>query len=277
VGVEAPFRVIHPVRKNRWLNMCIYGDSGAGKTTLAASAEDVPEMRDVLYIDVESGDLALQNRPRLNVIQINKYSQIARIYEWLRAHCQARDAGDIDTLRRMDRAIYGEDREPPRYKTVVLDSLTELAKLCMYSVSLVNLSDPNLKLDVAPDQPGFGEWGKQGDLIGLLIRCLRDLPINVIVICGEKSRDEEAKKDKLGPDLPKSLARRLPYFLDVFAYLRTQTTGVEKGQMKVERKLCLNPGDTYFAKNRFVGFTDSFFIDDPDMSKCIQLVKYDHK
>lgn len=41
---------IGPVsQRSQYFNFCIYGEPGVGKTRLAASADDVPEMRPVLF------------------------------------------------------------------------------------------------------------------------------------------------------------------------------------------------------------------------------------
>src|SRR5262252_7280959 len=61
-----PFR-ISPRRNagDRWLKMLVYGPYGVGKSTLAGSSVDVTGMRDVLMVDAESGDLVLQDNPRI--------------------------------------------------------------------------------------------------------------------------------------------------------------------------------------------------------------------
>jgi hypothetical protein len=274
VGVKrtSPFKITHPVRRERYLNACIFGEYGSGKTFLAASADDVPEMKNVLFIDVESGDLTLQSRPQLDVIQINTYSQLAKIYEFLKLHCQARDEGDIAKLRQLDQTVCDEDRDPPQYRCVVIDSLSEVFRVCMYQLLGIKLGKQ--ALDVEPDQPGYENWSKVTEMIRLLVRSFRDLNMHVIFVCSEKVSDEKGKKAAIGLNLPKALAAEVPGFLDVVGYLMVNTTGTEKGQMTTERRLCLSPGQAFLAKNRFTGFKDPY-ISEPSMAKVIQLIKFD--
>src|SRR5436190_20227647 len=92
-----PFK-ISPQRtsRSRWLKMMIYGTYGVGKSTLMGSSVDVPFMRDVLLIDAESGDLALQDNPRVKAVdeiehvRVTNFLMVARVQEFLKAHCVRR-------------------------------------------------------------------------------------------------------------------------------------------------------------------------------------------
>lgn len=238
---------------------------------MAASADDVAEMKDVLFIDVESGDLTLQSRPNLDVIQINEYRTLSAIYEFLKLHCRARDDNDAEKLRELDQRVNGTDREPPRYRTVVIDSLSEVFRTCMYQLQGIKLGKQ--ALDIEPDQPGFENWGKSTDMIRLLVRSFRDLPMHVIFVCSEKAADEKNKRASIGLNLPKALAAEVPGFLDVVGYLMVSTSGTEKGAMTTERRLCLSPGQNFLAKNRFSNFKEPY-ITEPSMSKLIKLVQF---
>jgi hypothetical protein len=100
----AGFRVTAPAAEG-YINMLVYGESGAGKTRLAGSACAVPEMSPVLLIDFEGGTLSLAS----------DYSdvQVIRVTSW----------GAVD---RLYGALY--DKNP--YKTIVMDSLSEIQKFC---------------------------------------------------------------------------------------------------------------------------------------------------
>lgn len=158
-------------------NILLYADAGAGKTWLAASAVFVPEMCDVLFISLESGEASLReiarecrkrNIPinRILVIPVQTYKQFSQIYEMLRIHINARDKNDIVTLRRLEAQIKGmntsqlkdEDLaelipEPLKFQTVVVDSLTEAQKYCMYQI--LGIDPLKQKLDEEPDAAQF--------------------------------------------------------------------------------------------------------------------------
>jgi hypothetical protein len=251
---------------DRYINGLIYGQYGGGKTTLAASADDHPLMRDILFLDVESGDLALENRPHIDVVRITTYRTLARCYEFLRNHIKARDENDEDTLLRLDRMVRkeGEEIQVRRYQTVILDSLSEVAKLCMYQ--LMGVAVGTWKLDVEPDRPEFAEWNKATEMIRLLVRSMRDLPINVIFVCSEKI-DEKNIKTPVGVNLSKALAAEVPGFLDLVGYLEPI-----QGPSGFSNRLHMEPGKGFVAKNRFPRLKQGV-IDAPTMSKLYNLIQ----
>lgn len=88
--------------KVSYLNALIYGLSGVGKTTLAGSADLVPDMRPVLVIDIEGGTLSLRRiAPDVKTVRVETWKQMQQVYD----------------------ALLVEDHP---YQTVILDSLTEI-------------------------------------------------------------------------------------------------------------------------------------------------------
>src|SRR5258706_15914129 len=88
-----------------FINCLIYGESGAGKTRLSGSADDVPEMRRVLFIDVEGGTLTLRDTyPNVETIRVKTWAELQSVYDFLYA-------GQHD------------------FTTLVIDSLTEVQKM----------------------------------------------------------------------------------------------------------------------------------------------------
>lgn len=263
--ITGPFEIVKPVRVDRYLNLCIYGDYGVGKTHLASTADDVKSMKDVLYIDAESGDLTLQHRPDLDVIRVNQYSQLARIYEFLRLHCKYREAGDDEKIMELQQKVMSSPKLR-HYHTVVIDSLSEVFKYSMYQLTGVQLGKQ--ALDVEPEPPGFGEWGKTTEMIRLLVRSLRDLPIHVIIVCSEKINEDKSKRSQIGLNLSKGLAVELPGFLDIVGYLAVASVGGEKNNPTIERRLYLQAGHGFLAKCRFP--TSASYIEDPTIGKLLQ-------
>jgi hypothetical protein len=255
------------------MNMLVYGEFGVGKTTFAATAEDVPEMRDVLYIDAESGELTLQNRANLDVITVNQYRQFARIREFLAAHCKYRDTNNEAELLRLDQMLRAPGEEPVlrKYRTVVIDSISEVYKYCMYQ--LLSINQNTAKLDAEPDAPEFGEWGKATEMMRLMVRSFRDLPMNVIFIGSEKAVEEKVNgqvvRTKIGINLPRSLAGEVPGFLDAVGYL---AVGKVPPDNRTVRRLYLASGQRFMAKHRFVNFKEEY-LDDPSLAKLVALAK----
>lgn len=262
------FRIKPLAEAKEWTNTLVYGDFGTGKTTLAASAEDVAEMRDVLLLNVEAGERAIAHRHGIDAIDISNYAQFARTHEYLRLHCKARDAGDIEYLKKLEGVVKGTIPETPKqYRTVILDSLTEIQKYCMYS--LINVDLQSYVLDMEPDHPLYAQWNKSTEMIRLLVRTFRDLPMHVIMVCSRTQGQDEKKQFHSKPALPGKLANEVQGFFDTVGYL---VASPPTDTQPVRRRLYLEPGKTFQAKNRFHGFTESF-MDEPTMTKLNALAK----
>jgi hypothetical protein len=255
----------------------VYADYGVGKTTFASSSCDVEGMRDIFFVDAEAGDMSLSDRPDIDVVRVTSYSQMARIQEYLRLHCQWRDQyefgssveirdaarDELITLETRFRDLGPDDdpiTEPKLYRTVIVDSLSEVQKYCMYQ--LLGIKVGAQRLDVETPAPEWAEWGKQADMIRLLVRTFRDLPMNVIFVCSEQVGEDEKKRRIRKPNLSGKLAGEVQGFLDTVGYM-VLFKG-EDGEYK--RRLYLRPGQTFSAKHRLPGNTTAY-IDDPTMAK----------
>src|SRR3954471_18254554 len=115
-----------------------YGEYGAGKTFLCGTAVSVPEMNDVLMISAEGGDLTLYdpdgvyNFDNIDVTKVTDYKTVARVYDFLKLHCALRDKTDaesISRLKKLQQVVMPDMEESDRlrrYRTVIIDSLTEV-------------------------------------------------------------------------------------------------------------------------------------------------------
>lgn len=256
-------------------NILIYSDFGAGKTTLAATALFVPEMRDVLYISLEGGEKALRqivrwaktrgvDPKRMLVIPVESYAQYSQIYEFLKLHVKFRDSHDIVKLRQLEAQVRGlpmEIRqdpealkaaipEPLQFQTVITDSLTEAQKYCMYQI--LGIDPATQKLDEEPDSAQWGDWGASREMIQFLVRRFRDLPVHSIFLAGESIDKDNKNVFHYKPMLPGQLSDDVRGLVDTVGYILMGTAS----DGSVVRRLILEAG-TYLgtkeikAKNRY--------------------------
>lgn len=210
-----------PAYGGRALALIIHGESGVGKTTLADTA---PAPR--LLIDAEGGSRFTASRkigwdglgqPPLYdgtwdtcVVIARNFKQVSTIYAWLNS---------------------GQHH----FKSVIMDSLTEVQKRCMDDVAGI-------------DQPTTQHWGALLRQMEGLIRSFRDLrdhptnPLEMIVfVCPTKEIS-----GRFRPFVQGSLQITLPFFVDVVGFLYVAVDA----QSIVSHNLLVQPTGQHDAKDR---------------------------
>jgi len=271
-----PFKISKPNIESHYLKMLIYGDYGVGKTYLCGTSADVVNMQDVLLLSAERGELTLDapehNFENIDVIQFNEFVTVARIYDYLRVHCSLRDKGDEESLNKLRvkeaelRGVSVEEIVKPKmYRTVIVDSLSEVEAYCMYQ--LLGVSD---KTGLAEEAQGaeWSEYKKQHAMVQRLIRAYRDLPMHVLMTCGRAYVQDDSKKMLFSPAMTGKLASQVQGFMDVVGYL---ATGAADDSGKISRRLYVQPVGRFSAKCRFSNFKGAAF-DDPTMKKILSSV-----
>lgn len=220
-------------QKDPLVNMLIYGESGVGKTLLAGSADDVPAMRQVLFIDVEGGTLTLKNKyPNIKSVRVKTWHDMQAVYD----------------------ELYKNNHG---FTTLVIDSLTEIQKLSMSTV-MRKLVDDHEERDA--DVPGIREWGINIEHTRKFVRAFRDLPVNTIftaLVQSEKNNRTGAMKRK--PSLNGKVKDEVAGFLDIVVYLYIK----EIDQANKRMLLCSQTEDTV-AKDRSNSLPQT--IENPTMS-----------
>lgn len=263
--------------------MLVYAKHGVGKTTLIASAVDVPEMNDVLMIDAESGEMSLESNPRVKLadkidrVRVSSFQQVAHVQEFLKAHCLHRDNNNIDGLKNLESRFTGvpvsEIETPRRYKTVLIDSVTEVNQFVMYQImgqatdmKLTEANGDAADMEVAR----FEEFRKSNQMMQLLIRAYRDLPINVLMVCSEQYTQDEVKKFHYTPALTGKLSSQIQGFVDIVGYLKSGS--IPEGGTEAPRRLFVQPVGNFDAKSRIAKLKQSYF-DNPTMTTIMAAIK----
>lgn len=162
----------------QYLRMLVYGEPGAGKTWLGASAALDELTAPVLYIEHRAQIASLRSNPefitamedgRLVILSLDKYSELNHIYTYLfTLGGNAKPAsGSIGSLF---------PNGPP--KTLIVDSLTELQRTEVLRVA----GNPVDKFLTEIDPPQIQNWGQLLNQFTLLANKFYALPMHVVFL-----------------------------------------------------------------------------------------------
>lgn len=187
------------------VKMLVYGPAGAGKTTLIST------LPNAVVLSAESGLLALSEHD-IPYIEIKGMADLGEAYTWII-----------------------ESDEAKQFDTVCLDSLSEIAEVCL-SAEKAQAKDPR------------AAYGEMQDKMGSFVRSFRDLPGKNVYFSAqlEKSTDETGRV-LYAPAMPgKKTGQSLPYFFDEVFALR-----VEKDNEGNKQRMLQCDGDGLWeAKDR---------------------------
>ena len=272
-----PFQISSIHEAQRWLKLFVYANYGIGKTQLVGSSALVPQMQDVLMIDAEAGDLTIASdtnisedefRSRIDRVRCPDFKTFARLQEFLKLHCRYRDEGDIPKLKELEKKLrsdFDPDSPPRMYKTVIIDSLTELEAFSMYG--LLGITD-RTGLDEETATAEWGEFKKNNTQILRAVRAYRDLPLNVLITGAAAYIQNDAKKMIYQPALTGKLAKQIQGFMDVVGFMAVVNGGENVGEV---RRMFVQPGPNYDAKNRFSNYKERYF-DNPTIMSILKAV-----
>ena len=228
---KLPVRAVGSIKHHR--SWAIYGRSGTGKTTFAGTFP-----APILYLDVrDKGTESVSDVEDMYVMAVEDFEDLDDAYEYL-------------------------SKNPAEYKTVVIDTVSQLQQLALEYVVR-----SKKKANRIGDWGSLTrqEWGDASALMKERITRFRDLPMEVAFIAQERTNQEnddggseELLMPEVGPALMKSVAANLNASVSIIAnsFIRIRRRTVAKNGGKKDEKeemiycLRLGPHPIYVTKLR---------------------------
>jgi hypothetical protein len=155
-----------------------------------------------------------------------------------------------------------------RYRTIVIDSLSELNTLSLQRAFGDNPDDLLSKFESDDTRRDYG--ANKMAMIKVVIS-LRKLPIHVIATCGSEWDQDERKKLKHQPRLTGALSKEVQAHWNVVGFMEMLQKENDEGDPTLVRRLWLQPLGKFDAKSR-LSRQDVGFIDNPSMKKLSSLL-----
>lgn len=267
----------------------VYGDYGVGKTHFASTVDRVVRSQDhtqydellykqlpdgwavshkTLFANAEQGEEGIPlDCPGIIIKDLFTYKEFSRLYDFLKLHTRLKQAGNAKEMLKLQNAYFQITpdmgiKELYVFDAVVVDSLTEIQKFCLYQ--LIGLSQDS-KLEEEPEYMQMRQWGTALEMILLMVRNFRALPGMCKLFIIQQIEDQDERKQLFyRPALQGQARLSILGFYDFVGYLAMQVK--EDG---IHRRLFLTPVGNFKAKHRFEKFT-GYYLDDPSMETLFE-------
>lgn len=238
------------------MNVLIYGDPGSGKTYLAGTAQDSPQMADVHFFNIDGGMMTLAQRGDIS----------------------ATDIHSVDELEQELHKLAAGDPEYEGVRTVVIDNVTELQTLALESITMREFATRRKKdRTYSIDQVYLEDYGVAGKQLARVLRGFRDLPMHVIYLAHrrDKMRPGTNVLDESKPNMTDKLCTSVMGYMDFVWYLYTADEQIPEGdgfRTETHRYMLTQPMGGFAAKTRGAEFADRIgaVIKDPSMAEIMQ-------
>ena len=194
------------------MRFLIYGASGSGKTSAAAT---FPRP---LFVDCEGGLLSVCDQG-VDFVRCRSLADLTEALATVRVNVE-------------------------KFETVVIDSLSEVARLAI---------DANRRADGSASSatPSLAEWGRCIHTVRQIIRAFTALPLHVVFTALPRQlKSPTGEFQGMKPWLPGRLADEVAAAMDFVLFLYTKESEDERGERSLQRGFLTASHRKVFAKDR---------------------------
>lgn len=159
-----------------------------------------------------------------------------------------------EALIHLEAWVYEESvediEEPTRYRTVLVDNITELQVLMKYDITGIDIDTKSISSRF--NKIERDDWNDTLERMQLFHRKLREMPIHKVVFCQMKITKINDRKSKIEPFIQGQAQQHIPGFYDVFMYLKVVAD--TKEEKILGRVGYILPVGDFVAKNRFSNY-----------------------
>ena len=201
-------------------SILFYGPVGCGKTTIAATAVEVPELTPVLVLDFENSTASVAEKygehPDLDVIQMSDWKKSEKIVDHL---CEGGTINGrqyatviVDPMNAFGRNLQQHMIKVVEYKRTLLHKesnggLTAAERRHLSALSSVKMQD-NVNNSLGEATTSLADYGMIGAKFSGIIDKLHKGPfLTIFVSHANKEEDDRGRSLSLRPDMPGNVAK----------------------------------------------------------------------
>lgn len=183
---------------HRRVSMLVYGEAGAGKTSLVKTLPVKSDDR-VVYLYADPGHAVLRSRAFL----------MAPLKNMLDVNAAASEVGAMAAAKQID--------------WVVVDGIDEIGLLVVNAY-------------IASSKDGRGSYGDMAKYMSMWLKGMRDLPCNILFITQREQKQDDQKRMYYAPSFPgKAVTDSMIAWFDMVAAVRFRQVTKDDGTEVTER------------------------------------------
>lgn len=270
-----PKIITEEAKAEKLVKIVVYSPPGFGKSTFAATAGLVPEMRNILHVNTGDEIEALKGAENLRLLG----TDIVGVPK--------PDHVDFTTLSDLERLRWYLATEEHGYKTVIIDTISRIAQMVLdQTVARSIKQNPTMSNGAMRglDDTNRDDYGKVSKGMKRVIGNFRDLPMHVIILAHARIFTYDNAPNQTKPDMSEGIADSLCGMFSTVGYL-SPTALIKKGEKgevikdkdgnpekEYHRKLVFESRNGVYAKDRSPGNKLGKEILDPTMQTIYTLL-----